>query len=487
MKTPKAFILAIGIVVATTACAGARGTAWTTHRDSHGFIVSLPPGWSSSFDGRKLLARFAGSGDRVAVRAAFAPHQALAGGSAIATAEALARDTAPSIAWGAGHLIAANVAQVRSRSGRGGIALLVFRPSPAGTVLYFYEADANGFSRKTAMFRRIFQSFRIARPQPNRVKHTAVHLSYVHVRERSEGAFTVDLPRGWRNDANLNRMSVVDIRPSFIAIAPDGTRITSGDRSIPFFTPPNAMTQMGGLRIGSPYRLSGVTLIVEPYIRGQAFAQEYVRSQIGHFCSQLRIESSNNDDRAVAPVLNAYHRYGLPISMTAGEVYFSCVRNGKQLHGYVFAGTQYASMGASAIWNVQYLLSYLAPASGVARAQAALRHAAATFRMDPGWSARSGAAVMATSRAQAASQDQIAAIIDSHQGPSFGNRSSGGSSSDAYDDSVRGVQHVQDPDSGGSYTISNRYAYNWINHSGDVVGTDTSASPGVDFRSLLPR
>ena len=481
MNMSRVMILACTLAATASACAAADSTAWITHRDAHGFIVALPQGWSTSFDTHKLLARFSGAKDRVAVRAAFAPNQTLDQRRGAAVAEGLARDTAPGIAWGNAQIVASNVAEVRSRAGRGGVALLVWRGSSAGTAMYLYEADSDAFARQKSTFTRIFQSFRIARPQRS-LAGASTQLSYSTVRESSEGAFTVDLPRGWRTSARLNRMALADVRPGFFAVAPDGSMVASGDSSLPSFTQPTALLRMEGLRNGSRLPMNGFTTVIEPYVQGEAFARSYVASRFSQVCSNLSITSSNNDDASMARVNQSYRNYGLPVTISAGDVRFACSRNGKPMRGYLFAGTEYASMNGSALWTVQYLFAYLAPASSASRAEAALQHAAATYRLDPAWSRREGAAMVALARAESASQDQILAIIDSHQGPSFGSNGN-----DAWSDATRGVQHVSDPVTGENYTIDNRYGYNWIDHDGNIVGSDTSASPGVDFRSLLPR
>ncbi|MHB8462387.1 MAG: hypothetical protein ACYDA1_07050 [Vulcanimicrobiaceae bacterium] len=477
--------VASAFLVGGSACAVAGSSAWNTHRDAHGFIVALPQGWTTSFDAHKLLARFSGNGDRAAVRSAFAPNQTLDSRRGAAVAEALAHDTAPDITWGNARSVSSNVAEVRSRSGRSGVAFLVWRTSRVGTAMYLFEADANQLALQKSTFTRIFDSFRFARPQVSHVT-TSPRLSYSTVRDSNEGAFTVELPRGWRTVAHLNRVTQLDIRPGYFASASDGSMIASGDSSLPYFTEPNAGTRMAGMRIGSPYHLPGVTTVVEPYIPGLIFARNYVTSRFSKACSNLSITSSANDDASMTAVNQTYRRYGLPVTVTAGEVHFVCSRNGKPMKGYLFAGTQYVSMNGTAIWNVQYLLAYLAPASSAARAEVALRHAAATYRFDQSWSQRNGQAMVAESKAASASQAQIAAIIDSHQGPTFSTGTGTTGGNDSFDDAIRGVQHVTDPLSGDAYTISNRYEYNWIDHSGNIVGTDTSASPGVEFRGLLP-
>ena len=272
------------------------------------------------------------------------------------------------------------------------------------------------------------------------------------------------------------------MRPTYRAVAPDGVTIGAGDSSIPPFVMPNSMLQMTGYTVGSIYRPgAGVAMVVEPYMPGQQFARYYVQQSFAKRCSGLQVTGSH-DLAAPSQRINAtYAQYGLPMQISFGDVQFTCQSNGRAISGYVLAGTQVAQMQGAGIWNVQYLLGYFAPAEHGAEAAAALDHAAATFQIDQTWAQRNGQQMVAESHALAKSEAQIESIIASNEQ----NSDRVYNAIDRFDlHAVRGEQDVVDPDTGTNYRVGDRYEYNWIDYQGHIVGSDTDASPGLDFRRL---
>lgn len=472
-------------LVVTTLCGCSATPGWTLHRDPHGFIVSIPGGWSVTYNTSNKAAIITGAGTHLVIRPAFA-QQTVNAAQAQAIAQALAKNSAPSIGWNQARIVGNGVDSVTGSGGsRRGMAFMGWHTSQSGTVFYLYEADAPSASlqSRSHIIGAVFASFRLALP-PRSIGNTPARLQYSTYREPNEGAFTVALPTGWKTSMSLNRVSQLDVRPSWYAISSDGTGIASGDPSLPMFSVPSGYTRMAGIGIGRRYSPGpGVSMIVEPYMRGLAFAQYYAQTKFGASCTGVRIDSAQERGDAAAAMNASFRAYGLPVQLSAGDVHFSCTRHGQAMRGYVFAGTQYYSAGTNAIWNVAYLLAYLAPTSHENEAAIALRHAAATYRTDDAWAARAGQAALATSRAMEQSQQQIGALIAQRSQ----NSDTEFNAIDNYDQkAVRGEQTVTDPVLGQTFSIDDRYEYNWIDHDGNIVGSDTSASPGMDWRQLIP-
>jgi hypothetical protein len=50
---------------------------------------------------------------------------------------------------------------------------------------------------------------------------------------------------------------------------------------------------------------------------------------------------------------------------------------------------------------------------------------------------------------------------------------------------ILGVVDVVDEQTGKEYKVENSSSYYWIDHRGNIVGTDTYTVPNIDFRELL--
>src|SRR5581483_2847894 len=122
-------------------------------------------------------------------------------------------------------------------------------------------------------FARIFSSLTFAPPAAG----SGPALPSTRWSDPREQAFSLELPSNWRIDGGLVRRAAVDVVYTWAATAPDGSaHISGGDASLPTFTVPNAMLNMGGFREGSWYSPGyGVRMMVRQYIPGAAFARSY--------------------------------------------------------------------------------------------------------------------------------------------------------------------------------------------------------------------
>ena len=236
-------------------------------------------------------------------------------------------------------------------------------------------------------------------------------MRYTSFSEPTERMFTVELPAAWARTGGLYRQSALDVRPAFRAVI-GGSAIQSGDPAIPFFSVPNGLTSMGGLREGDWYTPGyGVRLMLRRFIEGTAFAQAYAVSHFGPGCSDLRTVEARPRPDAVAELNATYAQFGLPVQVSAGEVAFTCTFSGVPMRGYVFAGTQLVRQPTNAIWNVQFLLSYVATAELAARAHGALERAVATYRIDADWARQNAQTAKNISEITTRTGEQIKKII----------------------------------------------------------------------------
>src|SRR5262249_28748260 len=111
-------------------------------------------------------------------------------------------------------------------------------------------------------------------------------VTFVTWREPNEGAYTIDVPRGWQVAGGVRRQSPVDIRTAISVTSPDGViRIFMGDYDLAPRREPDQLTQMAGMREGRVY--DGVLLV--RYMTGVQVAQSYPAWKL---CRQAKIKQS---------------------------------------------------------------------------------------------------------------------------------------------------------------------------------------------------
>jgi len=379
-------------------------------------------------------------------------------------------------------------ARIRGRAGdRLATAIFTWVTSRKGTAGYLYamtapEAD---YRQMEDTFARMLASFRIA-GAPSQGQQQA-SLTYVRWQEPRENAFSLEVPTGWKVSGGLFRFASVDVRAAFEVLSPDGKiRITGGDAEIPAFTAPNPTLEMTGFREGSWYSPGyGVNLMVRRYVPGAAFAQEYVTTKVTRGCTEVKLTESRDRPEAVEAVNAIYAQYGnlgFAINMTAGEVAFTCRRDGQPMQGYYFAGTQSTEGYGVGLWHVELLYGYLSASDRVEQAQSVLEYMLKSFQLNPHWVAMQQNITANTSQVVSRTGQEIANIISQ----SYWNRQGVMDElSRRRSNAILGVEDVIDPVTGREIKVESGSHYYWIDHRGTIVGTDTDTRPAIDLRELI--
>jgi hypothetical protein len=488
--------LAAGVFASAALAAGPGAPAsaengWATHRDPSGFIVDVPAGWALRYDAPHHKVTLAGAdGARVTIRMVTAA-QALDKDQAAAIGETLARDADPAVRWNVKDMWSTSPSIVSVKSFEGahyGIAHFTWNSTPSMSVGYLY-AETGPHAVLTAdrpKVKRIWGSYRIALPPGPAGGAAAMapapSVRYAQFTEPTEHAFTVELPAAWAKSGGIFRHSAIDTRASFRAEVPKSIAIQVGDPAISKFVVPNATYDRIGYREGSQMPLGSEVVRMSRYIEGAAFAQQYTTAHFGSWCTDLQIASVRGRPDAGSRLDAAFAQYGITIKTSTGEAAFTCSANGAPMRGYTFAATQLFQQQAGSLWIVAFLGSYVAKAELSAQAHEALRHAIATYRVDPNWERAQQNTTMNVSAITTKTWGEISQIIsDTH----WSKVESDSRISSLRANANRGVQTAYDPVTKTTMTIDNRYAYNWIDHSGNIVGSHVSAQPSPDFRRLI--
>jgi hypothetical protein len=334
---------------------------------------------------------------------------------------------------------------------------------------------------------------------PARRALPAANVRWTTYRDPSEGAFTIEVPAGWRVSGGSKRFSQVEVRLGVEATSPD-SKITLfyGDTSIPIFSAPNRMLAMGGLRVGSTYDMGmGVRTLIEPYATGANFAAAWGRSRVARECSQVSLLGHRGRPDSSQGIDRVYASAGIQRSVQAGEASFHCNLGGADAGGYVFASTELVQSQMGAIWDVNAVLGTVAPTPRAAEAYALLSHMAASFTIDRGW--------MSRERELSAQFDRIVAqtnaivsqrIIDNGKAAAAmsdmmfkGGQDRANATFNAeekYDAfAVRGTSDYVS-DSGTLYpNVDNSHSHVYVNYStGQVLPTDSENLPGPGFTEV---
>jgi len=275
----------------------------------------------------------------------------------------------------------------------------------------------------------------------------APSVQYTKFADRNEGAFTLDVPAGWKVEGGLKRHSTLDVRPAVYATSPDGgTVIRLGDWDLGTFTEPNQALAMAGMREGGTYSPGyGNVWQIRRYMPGPQFAQEYVAK----LARDTQTGSAQIKTVKPLPEYSKQQNLGGAIIRTvAGEADFNCIRNSRESAGVVVVATTATSMAGGApgaIWYVSFLEALVAPADQVPAAQQIARHMTETFQMDAQWQAQQSQTTMRTSEIVRQTGEAInKIIIDTDR-----NRQRAVDQAHRnFDDYIRGVVRLRNPDSG---------------------------------------
>ena len=457
--------------------------------------VSHPPGWRVQRDpstGRLLVQ---GPQNEGLIIWPFFVDGTLAPATAGQMLIRMAQGQGPRLTWGPTRPAGRNALRTDGWAGaEAATASLAWTPSTRGTAVHFLIAGAPASRRRESeeIFTQILVNLRLTgRPEAQssgRGAPAPPAVSYVQFRDPSEGAFSLEVPRGWRVSGGLVRKAPVDVRSSVVATSPDsGITLRLGDVDLPPFSVPTPLLTQLGFREGSPYSPGyGVNMIVMRYLPGEQFARYYITSRVGQVCSGLQIVSSQalpQTVQAMNAIMARYGSAGMSQRLHAGDVAFRCQQGQAPMVGYLFVATLLtAGANGGGTWNVDQLQGYLSPPNRAGSAQAILAHMVESIRLNPDWARMQQNITANTSRIVADTGAHISKVIsDSY----WSRQASQDELSRRRSNATLGVEDVRDPATGREIKVQSGSNYYWIDHRGNIAGTDVYNRPSLDFRELV--
>jgi len=316
------------------------------------------------------------------------------------------------------------------------------------------------------------------------------NVTFVTWREPKEGAYTIDVPRGWQVAGGVRRRSPVDIRTALNVTSPDGViRIFIGDYDLAPRREPDQLTQMAGMREG--YMYDGVLLA--RYMTGVQVARSYPAWKL---CRQAKITQSGVLQHESQTLTAQVARYGRSMATAAsasvGEAIFQCPEG----EGFVMATTlltrPMSGRGASG-WYIYELSGFTTRDSKQAFfAKYVLSAMLASRKDDPEWDARVSQAAgqyaesmmqmnnaMTQSTIQHARQQAVQGSAGGWNHPNTGDVPKvkhNAESERQRDIANRGTREVCD-DLGTCKTVDNSWETVWRDHNGNVVPGSAGGYP----------
>jgi hypothetical protein len=468
--------LRLAVLMALAGCSApsmAGGAEQVVHRDPRGFEIRTPTGWTIAPDRRTSRVEIAAvGGGRLLIWPLFSQTDV----DEVAVLRHLAGRLWPGIQWRG----ETDAPLLRATDDTRWIAVtLAVNRSPQGAaiVLYGIEAPKTRFAAVARAAPAVFASARFTGPAtPGAPRGDA--LTFVPWRDPREGAFSLDIPKGWQVRGGAFRFAGVDVRPLVEVRSPDGrVTVRIGDPELPTFAEP-----MPFFPEGSAYSPGyGVQMQVRRLPAPRLFVTEYVRSRVAQGCGDLQVVEARDRADAVRQVNAIYRQYGLPARMLAGDTTFTCRQASVEMRGYYFAGLQVTQMGGPALWKAENLLGYLASADRSAQAQQVLSRIMGSFAVDARWMAMQQGINASTAQIVRQTGDAISKLItDSYWSKQPGESEISRRRSNA----MLGIEDVTDTH-GNTFRVESGANHYWINPRGTIVGTEIDAVPRGDFKRLV--
>jgi hypothetical protein len=315
-------------------------------------------------------------------------------------------------------------------------------------------------------------------------------VKWVKFQDPFEKAFTIDVPQGWIAKGGLFRLGYSDFRPMLDLQSPDGKiNIRSGDVAIPSYTFPDHLHPTEG----QIYDLGAqAQMVLARYRTGKEFAWMYLLTRFKPLCQTLTPKEVSQ----ASPVKEEDPGNSTKKTST-GAVAFGCDSKQGSRVAYVYVRT---TVVQPEIWQVQPLVSYIAPSEQLALVRGILMHCSESFKANPEWIEYQKKMDADGLKYQVARQRQRMADFG-QQVREFETRMQGmrnqvgafqrqqnaqAQQVESFSNVLNGITPTIDPLNGETKNVwtGPRNGY-WINGQGTVVNSDLP--PGADFRRLQPR
>src|SRR5579872_559358 len=489
MRSQKPSIAFALLLLAASASVAAPN--WVEHKDPKGFVVKHPPGWVVEVPEKSLVVIHDPSGAFQAIAYGFLANPSVSSRQWLEQ-KFMAKFASyfpqgkldPVAARSAGQ----STVQLRFGSGFGeGRGSVLCALNGGAGMLFAIAAPSFRFDDRKSDLVEILRSFTVtgqsggaAPPPSGAADQDTGGVQWVRWSDPTEGAYSLDAPKGWKVEGGSARRGAVDVRQWNRFTSPDGkTAIYGFDPNLPsMYIVPSQLTTSLGQREGQPYS-PGSPWIIMRFQTGMAYAQWWAQ-RIAGGPIEVKEQKQRRDledlmhklypNTAVAQTVYSY-----------GDVSFTTARGQA---GYVLAGTVMTTItSAGSNWFVNYLAGFTCPLDQSKQTFNIATHIGTSTQANLQWVQSQQKTTMEVSRIN----HETAEYVSKVQSESYWNRQrSQDRTNRNFDDYIRGVQRVVDPETGREYeAVAGSNYYYRIHGTDRAVGTNSTETPKIDVTLLI--
>ena len=204
----------------------------------------------------------------------------------------------------------------------------------------------------------------------------------------SEGAFTVEAPKGWRITGGTRRIAYTDVRLYVRAESPDGkVRVWINAPNILPRQEPNPHYYNLGWYEGMVVHGAAGPFEIERFRTGSQFAQEFTNRHLCRGARKLSAFDMRYETRRINnQIVPVAARAGVWALASAGDYTYRC---GRRI-GFTYSVTAvtWTTPHGPHTWAVYKLAGYLSDRSTLDIARYVMDSMIASFKIDPAWQAR---------------------------------------------------------------------------------------------------
>lgn len=318
---------------------------------------------------------------------------------------------------------------------------------------------------------------------------------WVRWTEPHEHSFAVDVPKDWKVEGGLFRRS--PMQPHFMLrlSSPRGvTKMLLGNTEGFSYSVLTPLGYQLGFREEMLYSPGGDNLWLRNYRTGRVFAEVYGSHALAEECRNVKLLGSRDRRDLSGQSIN---QYGVPQSVTAGEAFFACEKDGKKFDAYMYTQTEMTGTPqTSAVWNADNSWGFLTPEGQGMAAGIILSRIVASVRIDQNWLARqlqvswqmaqhNMEVAIQTSAAQSRALQSTFAEMDRRGAERHANVQHG--AAQAQDEIGRLISGFDEytTSTGDRKTVQYGAASNWwSDNRGQTLGTQSNLSPGYQWTPM---
>ena len=466
---------------------------WVEYKEPNVFSIKHPEGWTVQFDKKHCRVKVSGSNDEtIYIWPVYSPTLLNQDRSELLLKE-VASQLEPRLDWNVQTTNQNYLKFEGTNKKQTGVASLswVSNKKNSAAICYVISAPKSYFKKDKDNLVGILSSFRPVISQDNKSHlQEPEPIQFVKWGDPNEHAFTVLVPENWKVQGGLTRYTASDYRRGVNLISPDNeVDVFFMDPNIPFFSIPNQISMMSGIREGTYYTLmDGTKLLIRRYVTGANFAYEYAMRRFSNSLQNFSITNKRNRydiARIINRELEQYNAMSMGYvqqSCTAGDVTFGGNRNGQNYTGYVETATTVLAGSGSGMWLVQQLYGFSAPVSKIDEAIRIMGKLVSSFMWDPQWFMMQNKTTGNVSKIVAQTGNEMANIIN--ESFETGQKRMDNSMR-KFSDYIRGTITLQD-ENGERFNVWNTSNYYWADKFDDVGGTKLFKNPDLSqFRRLV--